>query len=383
MEHDSCKAELSTVKLEAFDAKELNATLTTSFCLEKKKKEGLQHALDIKMAEIEQINMLYLNAVDEKDFLQKSLLKKNQELENSFNIITQKEAEYNDLSNKYKFLIGLNNKYQNKQDVYKEELSNVMNENAGYKADIEKHQKHINKLQRSEEKLEIKNQALQKTFDEKVLELETVKELLAKVQSELVSIVKDIRGLHYIKSDIEAELNGFKTLFDGTNDFIGNKLKDLQSVVNDFDAECLHNISLTNQLEMLLDEQNENERRRTLSLHDEGIFGYNSRPSNLNFEELSDEEISDEETMSEAISEPLDEDIQVDSEIHSNGQTPEVVAKSNSLNQPVQQSSSSFATFLFFAIFLLILFTIHMFVWGALIPSWVRLDVHYDQLPPQ
>uniref|UniRef100_A0A914QHJ5 Uncharacterized protein n=1 Tax=Panagrolaimus davidi TaxID=227884 RepID=A0A914QHJ5_9BILA len=177
MEHDSCKAELSTVKREAFYAKELIDVLTTSFNLEKKKKEGLQHDLDIKMAEMEQINKLYLNAVDEKDFLQKD----------------------------------------------------------------------VNKLQRSEEKLEEENQALQKTFNEKVLELETVKELLSKVQSQLFSIVKDIR----------------------------------------------------------------------------------------------------------------------------------------SLNQPVHQSSSSCAKFLWFFVSLLLLFAIHISVWGALIPSWVRLDLHHDQLPPQ
>uniref|UniRef100_A0A914R7K5 Uncharacterized protein n=1 Tax=Panagrolaimus davidi TaxID=227884 RepID=A0A914R7K5_9BILA len=224
-------------------------------------------------------------------------------------------------------------------------MSNVMNENAGYKADIEKHQKHINKLQKSEE--------------------------------QLVSIVKDIRGLHVIKSDIETELNGFKTLLDETNDFVGNKLKDIQSVVNDFDAEHLHNISLTNQLEMLQDEQNEKERSQTPSLHDEGIFGYNSRPTNLNSQELFDEE-----SMSEIMAEHLDDDIQRDSGIHSNGQTPEVVARSNSLNQPVHQSSS-LAKFVWFVIFLLLLFAIHMSVWGAIIPSWVRLDVHHDQLPPQ
>uniref|UniRef100_A0A914QUP8 Uncharacterized protein n=1 Tax=Panagrolaimus davidi TaxID=227884 RepID=A0A914QUP8_9BILA len=378
MEHDSCKAELSTVKREAFDAKELIVVLTTSFNLEKKKKEGLQHDLDIKMSEMEQMNKLYLNAVDEKDFLQQSLLKKNHEMENSINVITQKESEYNDLSNKYESLIGLNNKYQNEQDVYKEEISNVMNQNAGYKADIEKYQKDINKLQKSKEKLEEENQSLQKTFSEKVLEMETVKELLSKVQSQLVSIVKDLHGLHLIKFDIEAELNEFKTFFDESNDFVGNKLKDLQTVVNDFAAERLHNISLTNQLEMLQDEQNEKERSRTPSLHDEGIFGYNCRPSNFNSQELFDEE-----NMSEIMSEHFDDGIQRDSEIHSNGQTPEVVARNNSLNQPVHQSSSSFAKFLWFFVSLLLLFAIHISVWGALIPSWVRLDLHHDQLPPQ
>uniref|UniRef100_A0AC35FJ68 Uncharacterized protein n=1 Tax=Panagrolaimus sp. PS1159 TaxID=55785 RepID=A0AC35FJ68_9BILA len=267
-------------------------------------------------------NYVFDDNKDHKDFLQKSLLKKNQELENSTNIVTQTESEYNNLSNKYESLIGLNNNYQNEQDVYKEEMSNVMNENAGYKADIEKHEKDIDKLQRSEEELEEENQTLQNTFS---------------VQSKLVSIVKDLRGLHFIKTDIEAELNGLKIFFDETNDFVGSKLKDLQSVVNDYADERHHNISLTKQLEMLQDEQNEKERSQTPSLHDEGIFG----------------------------------------------QTPEVVGRSNFLNRPVHQSSSLFAKLLWFVIFPLLLFAIHMSVWGAVIPLWVRLEVHHDQLPPQ
>uniref|UniRef100_A0A914Q3N8 Uncharacterized protein n=1 Tax=Panagrolaimus davidi TaxID=227884 RepID=A0A914Q3N8_9BILA len=129
---------------------------------------------------------------------------------------------------------------------------------------------------------------------------------------------------------------------------------------------------------MLQDEQNEKERSRTPSLHDEGIFSYNSRPSNFNPQELFDEE-----NMSEILSEPLDDDIQRDSVIHSKEQTSEIVARNNFLNQAVHQSSSSFAKFLWFFVSLLMLFAIHMSVWGALIPSWVRLDLHHDHLPPQ
>uniref|UniRef100_A0AC35G2A5 Uncharacterized protein n=1 Tax=Panagrolaimus sp. PS1159 TaxID=55785 RepID=A0AC35G2A5_9BILA len=172
------------------------------------------------------IDKLYSDSIEEKTFLQQELTKKDQELKNVNNVIVQKEAEFNDLLEMNGSLIGMNNKYQNEQNVYKEKLSNVMVENDALKEEIEEASKTLNRLTRNGEKLEEEREALQKEFDEKAVELNEVKELLSNVQGEFRIVAKHVRELYSIKSEIEAELNEFKIYFDDTNDLLGEKVMD-------------------------------------------------------------------------------------------------------------------------------------------------------------
>uniref|UniRef100_A0A914PP90 Uncharacterized protein n=1 Tax=Panagrolaimus davidi TaxID=227884 RepID=A0A914PP90_9BILA len=255
--------------------------LTKALNLEKKNNEALQHELELKKSVMEQVDKLYSDSIEEKTFLQQELTKKDQELKNVNNVIVQKEAELNDLLNMNGSLIGMNNKYQNEQNVYKEELSNIRVENDALKEEIEEASKTVNRLTRNGEKLEEERKALQKEFDEKAAELNEVKELLSNVQGEFRVVVKHVRELHSIKSEIEAELNEFKIYFDDTNDLLGEKWTDIKTLFNDFCDERFSNSLLTSQLEALQDEISINIRSGSPSLHAQGIYGHDSRLSNL------------------------------------------------------------------------------------------------------
>jgi chromosome segregation ATPase len=255
--------------------------LTKALNLEKKNNEALQHELELKISVMEQVDKLYSDSIEEKTFLQQELTKKDQELKNVNNVIVQKEAEFNDLLNMNGSLIGMNNKYQNEQNVYKEELSNVRVENDALKEEIEEASKTVNRLTRNGEKLEEERKALQKEFDEKTVELNDMKELLSNVQGEFRIVVKHVRELHSIKSEIEAELNEFKIYFNDTNDLLGEKWTDIKTLFNDFCDERFNNSLLTSQLEALQDEISINIRSGSPSLHAQGIYGHDSRLSNL------------------------------------------------------------------------------------------------------
>uniref|UniRef100_A0A914P4Z2 Uncharacterized protein n=1 Tax=Panagrolaimus davidi TaxID=227884 RepID=A0A914P4Z2_9BILA len=255
--------------------------LTKALNLEKKNNEALQHELELKISGMEQVDKLYSDSIEEKTFLQQELTKKDQELKNVNNVIVQKEVEFNDLLNMNESLIGMNNKYKNEQNIYKEELSNLRVENDALKEEIEEASKTVNRLTRNGEKLEEEMKALQKEFDEKAIELNEVKELLSNVQGEFRIVVKHVRELHSIKSEIEAELNEFKIYFDGTNDLLGEKWTDIKTLFNDFSDERFNNSLLTSQLEALQDEISINIRSGSPSLHAQGIYGHDSRLSNL------------------------------------------------------------------------------------------------------
>uniref|UniRef100_A0A914Y2E9 Uncharacterized protein n=1 Tax=Panagrolaimus superbus TaxID=310955 RepID=A0A914Y2E9_9BILA len=152
-------------------------------------------------------------------------------------------------------------------------------------------------------------------------------------------------------------------------------LANLNVLLNDFVAERLHNISLTNQLETLQDEISSRERSRTPSLHEEGF--------RTTFNGLPDEEI-----MSDVMSEPFDDekdDSSADND-DENGQ----ISKTREVGIPnhrefsIRRHSSSFlSTFLLFFLYLFIFLAIWINLYGALVPSWVYIQVHHDHLPPQ
>uniref|UniRef100_A0AC35F659 Uncharacterized protein n=1 Tax=Panagrolaimus sp. PS1159 TaxID=55785 RepID=A0AC35F659_9BILA len=151
-------------------------------------------------------------------------------------------------------------------------------------------------------------------------------------------VVEQVRGLYSIKSEIEAELNEFKVYYDGSNASVVEILAEMKTLSNGF---------------------------------------INDNISNVNTPAFSDAE-----NLSEIISDTFDEHL--DSGIGSIEQTPEIITTTvESIFIKKQSSSSSLSRFFMFFISLLIFFAIHLYLWGAIIPAWVRLELHHDGLPPQ
>uniref|UniRef100_A0A914P6V6 Uncharacterized protein n=1 Tax=Panagrolaimus davidi TaxID=227884 RepID=A0A914P6V6_9BILA len=342
-------------------------------------KQALQEDLNEKIMELEN----YGNFIEEKKVLEFDLSKTKLEMTASNNLVIQKEEEIQKLLNEMNSLNVANGKFKKNLDAINEELSAVKLETDNLKESIEafmeekealqrnldnkmfemenvtKHfadsmeenqqlkqdfaqkedgyQRDLGKLRKNMENLEEEKQALQNAFDRKTLELETVKELLSKVQKELQEVVKQVRGLYLIKSEIEAELNEFKVYFDGSNASVVEKIAEMKTLSNGF---------------------------------------INDNISNVNTPAFSDEE-----NISENISDTFDEHL--DSGIGSSEQTPEINTTTVESIFIKKQSSSSLSRFFMFFISLFIFFAIHLYLWGAIIPAWVRLELHHDHLPPQ
>uniref|UniRef100_A0A914Q2Z3 Uncharacterized protein n=1 Tax=Panagrolaimus davidi TaxID=227884 RepID=A0A914Q2Z3_9BILA len=386
---DSVNEELSNVKLEANHlreekevlTKELNARMEAAekFKIEK---EELQQSFDDKILELENKDKVCADLSDAKRFLQQDLLKTKHKLEEANNMITEKEVENKNILNEKQSLSGIISKYEMDQGLCKEELANSITEKERLQEENEELSKVVNRKTRNEERLEEDKQALQDALDAEILKFKETKELLSNVQSELLATVNQLRGISVIKSEIEAEFDSFKQFFEEFFASLNAKWAIVRNISDDLVAERLHNISISNELEELKDDLNARERSRTPSLHDEGIIGYSSRRTSFNLPTFHGDE-----NMSELMSEQFGNEIRLDSGLGSNEQTPEITPRTDAV--PVVQQSflrrnaSTISHWIIFFFVILLLFTGHIYLCGALIPPWIYIRVHHDQLPPQ
>uniref|UniRef100_A0AC35FNA4 Uncharacterized protein n=1 Tax=Panagrolaimus sp. PS1159 TaxID=55785 RepID=A0AC35FNA4_9BILA len=386
---DSVNEELSSVKLEANQlreekevlTKELNARMEAEEKL-KIEKETLQQSLDDKILELENKDKIYADLNDEKRFLQQDLLKTKHELEEANNMITEKEVENKNILNEKQSLSGIISKYEMDQDLCNEELANSITEKERLQEENEELSKVVNRKTRNEERLEEDKQALQDALNAEILKFKETKQLLSNVQSELLATVNQLRGISVMKSEIEAEFDSFRQFFEEFFASLNAKWAVVKNISDDLVAERLHNISISNELEVLKDDLNARERSRTPSLHDEGITGYSSRRTSFNLPTFHGDE-----NMSELMSEQFDNEIRLDSGLGSNEQTPEITPRTDAV--PVVQQSffrrnaSTISHWIILFFVILLLFTGHIYLCGALIPPWIYIRVHHDQLPPQ
>uniref|UniRef100_A0AC35FE30 Uncharacterized protein n=1 Tax=Panagrolaimus sp. PS1159 TaxID=55785 RepID=A0AC35FE30_9BILA len=264
----------------------------------------------------------YGNFVEEKKVLELDLTKTKLEIAASNNPVLQKEEEIQKLLNEMDSLYVTNGILEKEYDAINEELSAVKLE--------------ANNLKEINGAFKEEKQALQNALDEKTMKLETVKRMLSKVQKELHEVVKQVRGLYSIKSENETELAEFKVHFDDSNASVVEKLAEM----------------------------------KTLSFVNDNI-------SNINTPALSDEE-----NVSEIISDTFYEHL--DSGIASSEQTSEINTTTAEVISIIKQSFSSLlSSWLMFFISLFFFVTIQLFLWGAIIPVWVRLELQHDHLPPQ
>uniref|UniRef100_A0AC34FJM5 Uncharacterized protein n=1 Tax=Panagrolaimus sp. ES5 TaxID=591445 RepID=A0AC34FJM5_9BILA len=366
---DSCKGEMSKLGSENVQLKDTVTAL-------KEEKKALQQHFEDKQHEFDAANKEHADVAEEKRFVQQSLIKTRNALIESNNIIIEKEAKMKIILEEKQLLNGTINKLQMDFDLCRDELANNIDKCDGLKEENEELKKALNRKTRNEEKLEAEKQALQKALNAISMELNEAKQILIRIQAEFRHVLQQLRSFCLINAEIREELDAFKIFFDNVIINNGITLENLQSQFNDFVAERLHNISLTNQLELLQDELCSRERSQTPSIHDEGF-----RTSHNNGNGLFDGEM-----LSELMSEPFndEENDNVNDEIKQT-QKPisRDVATLTHREMSVPQKTSSALNFLFFFLSILIFFTMWISFFGVLIPSWVHIQVHHDHLPPQ
>uniref|UniRef100_A0A914YBK2 Uncharacterized protein n=1 Tax=Panagrolaimus superbus TaxID=310955 RepID=A0A914YBK2_9BILA len=388
MERDTCKAELSSSFIENDRLKEENNDLikvvrnySSNEVKLEEEKQAIQQALDDKLIEMDEMSKVNEDITKEKKLLEQELLKAKRDLADSNYHIIQKEAEIKNLVDEKQSLDGIINKLQMDHDLCKDELSNGIIENDRLKEENEELTKVVNRKTRNEQKLEEEKEALQQVLDAKLLELDRTKQLLSNVQDELRFVVNKLRSLNLIKSELEAELNAFKMYFDQVTTSLSNTWANVKTLFDDFAAERLHNVSLSNQLETLQQEITVRERSRTPSLHDEGIMAYDSRRESFNGQCLFDGE-----HISQLMSFDERDEMRLDSGIGSNELTPEATPRDGVEQQQSiahQSTSSVFSQYLMFTFLLILFYTIYIVTYGALVPSWVYIKLRHERMPPQ
>uniref|UniRef100_A0AC34F340 Uncharacterized protein n=1 Tax=Panagrolaimus sp. ES5 TaxID=591445 RepID=A0AC34F340_9BILA len=343
-------------------------------------KQVIQQVLDDKLVEIDDMSKVNEDLVGEKNLLEQELLKAKRELADSNYLVIQKEAEIKNIFDDKQSLDGIINKLQMDYDICKDEFSNALIENDRLKEENEELIKVVNRKTRNEEKLEEEKEVLQQVLDSKTLEMDKLKQLLSNVQTELRFVVSKIRGLYVIKSELEAELDSFKIYFDHVTSSLSNTWANVKTLFDDFAAERLHNVSLSNQLEALQQEITVRERSRTPSLHDEGIMAYDSRRESFNGPALFDGE-----NISQLMSFDERDEMRLDSGIGSNEPTPGTTPRDNIEQQSLvdQCTSSVFSQYLIFTFSLILFYIIYICLYGAIVPSWVYIKLRHERMPPQ
>ena len=134
------------------------------------------------------------------------------------------------------------------------------------------------------------------------------------------------------------------------------------------------NRSLNEKIEVL--ELEARERSRTPSLHEEGIFGYNSREG-INLPLVS---LDDEEDLIASVFENEN-----DSGMGSAEQTPGVTPREEleTISSPTSSTQSiSFRMISMFMTLMVFLFFIYVYICGIHIPNSFYVKVEYDRPPP-